>query len=53
MVIDAVVDADVPTLPPMPRPETIEKLTKALGEETGVADVWSYLAAEGIAASSS
>lgn len=47
-VIDAVVDPDVPTLPPALRPETIEKLTKALEQEPDAGAVWSHLSAEGI-----
>jgi len=47
-LIDAVVDPDVPTLPPNPTSETIEKLTRALKKDPDAESVSAHLAAEGI-----
>ena len=48
-VIDAVVDADVPTLPPKLKPEQAEKLSEALGEGDPNADgVREQLAMQGV-----
>jgi pyruvate dehydrogenase (quinone) len=48
MVIDAVVDPDVPTLPPAPKPETLEKLGQALADDPDAGSVRLHLEAEGV-----
>jgi pyruvate dehydrogenase (quinone) len=50
VVIDAVVDPDVPTLPPTPKQETLTKLNKALEQDPDAASVRRHLASEGITA---
>ncbi len=47
VLIDAVVDANVPTLPPDPPREVLEKITEALSQEPNAAAVRRQLAQEG------
>ena len=49
VVIDAVVDANVPTLPPDPRQHVLDALAQALAEEPDTEAVRAQLAREGVA----
>jgi pyruvate dehydrogenase (quinone) len=49
VVIDAIVDANVPTLPPRPRQEVIDKVAQALADEPEADAVRRQLTREGIA----
>jgi pyruvate dehydrogenase (quinone) len=49
VVIDAIVDANVPTLPPDPSPQIVDKLERALAAEPDAAAVKQQLAREGVA----
>ena len=49
VVIDAVVDADVPTLPPHPEAKIIAKIERALAQEPDAEEVRRQLAREGVA----
>ena len=49
VVIDAIVDADVPTLPPDPTQEILEKVERALASEPAADGVRQQLAREGVA----
>jgi pyruvate dehydrogenase (quinone) len=48
VVIDAIVDANVPPLPPHPRQEIIEKVRRALAAEPDADEVRTQLAREGV-----
>jgi pyruvate dehydrogenase (quinone) len=48
VVIDAIVDANVPTLPPDPRQEVLDKVSRALSEEPEADAVRTQLAREGV-----
>jgi pyruvate dehydrogenase (quinone) len=49
VVIDAIVDANVPTLPPNPRQEVLDKVASALAQEPEAEAVRTQLAREGVA----
>jgi pyruvate dehydrogenase (quinone) len=48
VVIDAIVDANVPTLPPDPRQEVLDKVARALAQEPEPEAVRTQLAREGV-----
>jgi len=47
-LIDAVTDPNVPTLPPAPTADVIQKLSTALGEESGSDQVERQISREGV-----
>jgi pyruvate dehydrogenase (quinone) len=49
VVIDAIVDANVPTLPPDPRQDVLDKVARALAQEPEAEAVRTQLAREGVA----